>query len=750
MSSLFYSRYIPPSIASSKDVIPSSDQERPRKRPKIAKPTVPVEPEREDARHKKLRTKYEKSKETAQSEQQSKNKDISQDDAAKKPSTEEKEDTEQHGLVPIPQPAPVPEPPKPSISSALPDWIRNPVVARFIATFAFADLPLPPDTVEVLENKGFRKAMPIQHFLLQYLLPKYIRKHGDLCVSAPTGSGKTLAYALPMVENLKGMPARRLRALVVVPTQELVTQSKEVLEMCARDSGLKIGTATGKRALKEERDLLVEQSQRYDIQAYIEEKDKTVDLMEELMDWDFDALKESVVDEIPLLPGWVLDYRSKIDILICTPGRLVEHIKSTKGFNLHSVQWMVIDEADRLLDDSFQQWVNTVIPQLEYQPPLDELEQKLHRTFRILRKREVRKILLSATMTRDVSKLMALRLSKPKLVVLDTSKHEEQQATPAAVTDGHVYNLPPLLTEIAVNIDDTMDKPLYLLEILEHGVQLPGPSHNKPSNPPRTSPNDDEHDSSDSSSNSDLNSTASSSFSSSSSTASNATPALPSTSFPPSHGTLIFTSSTTTTTRLTHLLTTLRPHLAPHIHAFTKYTSARARRKALSSFSSPPLNPLTSPNKPTSNLLSALPIILTTDLLSHGIDIPSLHQVVNYSVPSSLEQYIHRVGRTARADRAGTAITLLERQQARWFWNEIARGEGIGRGGGVGMEGGKERKGMGLEGGDGHKKGDGGAKKVIRGKLDMSAWQGEQREKYAIALAELGEAAQGRGRETGT
>ncbi|KAG7005341.1 ATP-dependent RNA helicase dbp6 [Physcia stellaris] len=591
MSNLFYSRYIPPSKVSTNDVIASSDPERPRKRPKIAKPAVPVEPEGQDARHKKLRSKYEKSKESAQSEQQSKNQDVNRDDAVKKTSIEGKEDTEQHGLVPIPQPAPVPEPPKPSISSALPDWIRNPVVAHSTATSTFADLPLPPDTVELLKNKGFRDALPIQNFLLQCLLPKYVRQHGDLCVSAPTGSGKTLAYALPMVENLKGMPARRMRGLVVVPTQELVAQSKEVLGLCARGSGLKIGTATGKRALKEERDLLVEKGQRYDIQAYIEEKDKTVDPMEELMDWDFDALKESVVDEIPLLPGWVLDYRSKVDILICTPGRLVEHIKSTKGFNLHSVQWMVIDEADRLLDDSFQQWVNLVIPQLEYQPPLDELEQTLHRTFRILRKREVRKILLSATMTRDVSKLMALRLSKPKLVVLDTGKHEEQPTAPVAVADGHIYTLPPLLTEIAVNIDDTMDKPLYLLEILEHGVQLPGPSHNKPrGKSPLTPSNDNEHDLSDSSSASDSNFTSSSTTSSScsSSTASNTSPAPPSTSPPSSHGTLIFTSSTTTTTRLTHLLTTLRPHLAPHIHAFTKYTSARARRKALSAFSSPP------------------------------------------------------------------------------------------------------------------------------------------------------------------
>lgn len=78
--------------------------------------------------------------------------------------------------------------------------------------------------------------------------------------------------------------------------------------------------------------------------------------------------------------------------------------------------------------------------------------------------------------------------------------------------------------------------------------------------------------------------------------------------------------------------------------------------------------------------------------------------MVNYDVPTSVEAYIHRVGRTARAGAEGTSITLLEGQQARWFWNEIARNPAVrgGMGRGRGREeremGGKKREGGRWEG----------------------------------------------------
>lgn len=52
---------------------------------------------------------------------------------------------------------------------------------------------------------------------------------------------------------------------------------------------------------------------------------------------------------------------SRVDVLICTPGRLVDHISSTPNFTLHHVRFLVIDEADRLLDQSYHGWLSKVL-----------------------------------------------------------------------------------------------------------------------------------------------------------------------------------------------------------------------------------------------------------------------------------------------------------------------------------------------------------------------------------------------------
>ena len=706
MSNLFYNRYVPPTSKPPEvEARSATETEPPRKRPRTGKPSssgaaaTPDGPE-----HQKVRRKYESSKKNVEEKPQ--------DQSPVRTSTYDVDDSkaaeeysEKHGLVPIPQPVAIPDAPKVSISAALPDWIRNPLSVSTELKTPWDQLPLSSSITDSLKSKGYQDALPIQEALCRSLLPRLdSRYNGDICVSAATGSGKTLAYALPMIENLGGMPVRKLRGLVIVPTRELVIQSKEALEICGRGSGLRIGTAVGSRSLREERDLLVEKGQRHDVQAYLDEKSKVIDELEELMDWDFDAMREPA-DEFPLLPGWVVDYTSKVDILICTPGRLVEHIKSTPGFNLYSVQWMVIDEADRLLDESFQQWVNLVVPQLDYLPPLKPLEEQLHHTFRISRKREVKKVLLSATMTRDVSKLMALKLSRPRLVVLDSSHGEDGKDGKEGQdvsSDDQIYTIPSSLTEIAIGVDDTMDKPLYLLQLLEHGVQPPGPSP-KDQSGQRTSPGSDNlHESTGSSSDSDNPMSRSSSGTPDTSVGPSREPE----NAPSVRGTLIFTSSTSNTTRLACLVSALRPSFARHIYAFTKYTSKQDRKKTLSSFAKSKID--------GSDLPDFLPIIITTDILSHGIDIPALRQVVNYSVPSSVKDYIHRIGRTARADQLGTAVTLLENQQARWFWNEIARAPIISRSG-----------------------------KVTRGKVDMSKWGVEQRKAYERALAKLGQVARG-------
>jgi len=121
----------------------------------------------------------------------------------------------------------------------------------------------------------------------------------DVCVSAPTGSGKTLAYVLPIVEILSTRTVTRLRALVVLPTRDLVTQVRETFEAVAKGRGLKIGTATGQHSFIHEQGQLV-------------------------------ADRSS-----PLSGG-----SSKVDILISTPGRLIDHLKGTPNFSLQHLRFL--------------------------------------------------------------------------------------------------------------------------------------------------------------------------------------------------------------------------------------------------------------------------------------------------------------------------------------------------------------------------------------------------------------------------
>ena len=564
-----------------------------------------------------------------------------------------------HGLEPLPQPVPVQEPPKVSAFSALPKWLQAPFVASSADTVPFKDLTLNGDILVALEKRGYSSTFAIQSAVLPMLLPGRQRHNGDICVSAATGSGKTLAYALPMVQALRDKPVTKLRGLIVVPTRELVNQVKESLDLCNAGSGLKIATAFGTKPIKEEQTALIEKGQRYDPEAYKADQEKEIDEDEELMDWDFEKKFRSNAD-LEMFYNHVVEYKSKIDILICTPGRLVEHIQSTTGFTLEHAQWLVIDEADRLLDESFQQWVDIVLPGLEYLPPPPVSHEPQSSYSHLFRQREVRKVILSATMTRDISKLMTLNLRRPKLVVLEgqSQKKADGDAEAVLVDEGGVVELPETLEEYGVPIPErnTQDKPLYLIELLECGSDpligknhLPSSIASKKSemreNDPSTDSEDDSHDTnlpseSDHLSNQNITNDR----------------AL-------SHGTLIFTESNEQAVRLARLLALLRPTW--QIGTLTKSTAGASGRKTLIAFRKRKLS-----------------ILIASDRASRGLDIPDLAQAINYDMPKSATSYVHRVGRTARAGKAGQATTLVLHNQGKWFWKDksgIAKSEMLGR-----------------------------------------------------------------------
>jgi ATP-dependent RNA helicase DDX51/DBP6 len=580
-----------------------------------------------------------------------------------------------HGLEPLPQPLQVELPNELPSYSTLPGWMAKPMRVALSATSDFKDLDLDSHILSNLQEKGISKAFAVQAAVLPLLFKGWSGHRGDICISAATGSGKTLAYVLPMIQALKNLVGRKLRGLIVVPTRELVAQAREVCEVCATGTNVRIATALGSRALKDEQNTLIEEHMVYDPEQYNSEREKPID-------WTNFGLEHLLAhsEEDSLLANYVKKFASKVDVLITTPGRLVDHLRSTPGFNLDDVQWVVIDEADRLLNESFQEWIEVVMPALNSDVALRSRDSLLRELNLETPRRRVQKVILSATMTQDISKLNSLGLSNPKLVIVgDRPKPQTLNENGVAVEDAKAvpdtngtFNLPPTLMEFAVSVGDGSEKPLYLLQLLNSHIIKPPEQRNRPHASPSWNNSSKiglgisngtllELDETSSSASSDTSDTDSSSDDSDSGTSSSST--APRTAHPLETA-LIFTRSTEAAIRLSRLLSILSPSLAPYLGTLTKSTNSSSSRKTLSQFRQ-----------------GKVSLVIATDRASRGLDLPGLAHVVSYDVPTSATTYVHRVGRTARAGKEGKAWTLVGHREARWFWNEIGKG---GSGNGVG------------------------------------------------------------------
>lgn len=592
-----------------------------------------------------------------------------------------------HGLEPIPQPMDIDERPA-HIAPPLPDWMKESIRVNAEKRVDMASLGLSESTLQATTKAGYNEAFAIQTAVIPLMLMKNTRHDGDICVSASTGSGKTLAYVLPMIENLKDRPTRQLRGLIVVPTRDLVNQVKATLEQCAVGSGLQVGLAVGNRTIAQEKAALMEKVQVKDAVEYHRRRNMSEqEVIDEMMrTWDDVESDEDAAVEFE----HVWKYISSIDILICTPGRLVDHMRNSKDFTLENIEMLVIDEADRLLDQSFQEWVEIVIPALDYIPDVPEQIKVWRLTRHIRPRRTMQKVILSATMTKDIGKLLSLKLENPKHVEL---KGKSTANGEVPDNEDQSFELPPALREIAVAVKETDEKPLILLRLLDDLLPTMPAAKSTNLSSEKAKPTREESTTDDSSSetsdtspdeSSSNDSSDDTSSSGSSSASSDAMEALETTSTPTSpsqNGVLIFTNSNESALRLSHLLTLLRPQWAKLTRSLDNTTKSSGRR-TLSLFQS---------NK--------ISILVATDRASRGIDIKDLTTVINYDMPTSLQSYVHRVGRTARAGRPGNALTLVDGREAGWFWDKIGRAKEVRREGkierrkGVGKEVGLEEKG---------------------------------------------------------
>jgi len=278
----------------------------------------------------------------------------------------------------------------------LPLWLAKPdilTVDLLSSQLSVGDLPgLDKSLVDKLGREGISHFFPVQRQVIPRLLelsPKF--RPSDLCVSAPTGSGKTLAFVLPIVQALTGRMVPRVRAIAVLPTQDLAIQVYKVFNIFCEGTGLRVKLLTG---------------------------------------------GESLVGEEQLVRRGVAGTMHQLyDVLVVTPGRLIHTIRDTPSLDMSHLRYLVIDEADRMMDNIAQDWLNI-------------LESSVYSCGRIRpgqltaasaasQQLPLQKLLFSATLSQDPEQLEQLNLFEPKLfrcLVPATGLGVAQLSLPASLT----------------------------------------------------------------------------------------------------------------------------------------------------------------------------------------------------------------------------------------------------------------------------------------------------------------------------
>ncbi|KAL8714325.1 MAG: hypothetical protein Q9220_001656 [cf. Caloplaca sp. 1 TL-2023] len=223
----------------------------------------------------------------------------------------------------------------------------------------FDDLPLSDPTSSGLEASHFKTLTQVQ----QQAIPLALQG-SDILGAAKTGSGKTLAFLVPVLENLyrkRWTEFDGLGALILSPTRELAIQIFEVLRKIGRFHTFSAGLVIGGKSLQEEQERL-----------------------------------------------------GKMNILVCTPGRMLQHMDQTAAFEIDNLQILVLDEADRIMDMGFQGTVDAIV---EHLPQARQT------------------LLFSATQTKKVSDLARLSLKDPEYVAVHEAANS---ATPSTLQQNFI------------------------------------------------------------------------------------------------------------------------------------------------------------------------------------------------------------------------------------------------------------------------------------------------------------------------
>ena len=427
------------------------------------------------------------------------------------------------------------------VSRVLPHWLSHPD----IVTVDLQSSPLPvtelpglhPALVPLLAKENIHHLFPVQRQVIPHLLGGARFRPSDVCVSAPTGSGKTLAFVLPIVSQLRGRMVPRPRCVAVLPTQELAAQVAAVFLTFTAGTNLRVKQLTGGSG------------GGAGLEAGL--------------------VRRGVGGAVHQL----------CDILVATPGRLTHAIRECPDLDLSHLRYLVIDEADRMMENIAQDWLNileaAVYTGARTRP--GQLTAAAAYTPAI----PLQKLLFSATLSHDPEQLEQLNLFEPKL-------YRCVVPAPSLAADP-AQSLPSSLAQLYAVVA-AADKPLAVHQLVT-SMQLAK--------------------------------------------------------------VLVLTHSNDTLHRLALVLAQLG-HKVGELHSQV----AGSRRKVLAALAR-----------------GATQVLVCSDVVARGIDLEDLDAVISYDVPAYVKTYIHWVGRTARAGKAGTAVTLCEEKQVKSFLKMLKDGD---------------------------------------------------------------------------
>mmetsp|Transcript_12569 Transcript_12569/g.20495 ORF Transcript_12569/g.20495 Transcript_12569/m.20495 type:complete len:431 (+) Transcript_12569:2534-3826(+) len=342
----------------------------------------------------------------------------------------------------------------------------------------FSDLGLNAWIVKACDSVGIKNATAVQANCINPIL-----RGRDVLGCAETGSGKTAAFALPILQRLAEDPYG-IFALVLTPTRELALQIAEQFRVFGASIRVRVTVVVG----------------------------------------GLDMVTQSL--SLSKLPH----------IVVATPGRLLDHLNSNDKLSFKRIKFLVLDEADRLLDKGFANEIGSI---MEHIP----------------KKRQT--LLFSATMTDSLVALQSISSNKPYVFRL-----APVETTVGSLRQEYIFMPAPV-------------KDVYLTYLLR-------------ANPDTTC--------------------------------------------------IVFTP----TCKVCEFIATLLRELDVDCESLHSYGTQQQRITALGRFKAGAVN-----------------VLVATDVASRGLDIPTVNMVINYDVPAIAKDYIHRVGRTARAGRSGLAITLV-------------------------------------------------------------------------------------------